>query len=134
MVSHRGNMPSKYTNMGISPRVVQGESRVGEIVSRLSPPPIPVSASFPSPLPSPPFPISASLPSSPPFSPLLHSCGDVYSTPNSTMAGYMATVAADRKGRATFQVVSEQLKVWDVIGRSMVVHGCTPSSSQLENR
>ena len=50
------------------------------------------------------------------------------------MAGYMATVGADRKGRATFQVVSEQLKVWDVIGRSMVVHSCTPSSSQLENR
>ena len=36
--------------------------------------------------------------------------------------GYLGNTVADDTGRATFQVSSEAIKVWDVIGRSMIVH------------
>ena len=41
-------------------------------------------------------------------------------------AGYLCSVTPDETGRAVFQTVSNRIKVWDIIGRSMVIH--TPKS------
>ena len=40
-------------------------------------------------------------------------CGD---------SGSLGTVSVDASSRATLQTVSQQLHVWDLIGRSIVVH------------
>ncbi len=40
-------------------------------------------------------------------------CGD---------AGGLGTVSVDDGGRAILQTISQQLHVWDLIGRSIVVH------------
>lgn len=52
------------------------------------------------------------------------SCGDVFSTAVDAISpvGDLGSVAADESGRASLRVVSDGLKVWDVIGRSVVVH------------
>ena len=36
--------------------------------------------------------------------------------------GELCTVEADAKGRIDFRVESTRLKVWDIIGRSLVIH------------
>ena len=36
--------------------------------------------------------------------------------------GNLGSVTANENGRGEFQLVSDRLKVWDIIGRSMVVH------------
>ena len=49
------------------------------------------------------------------------SCGDVYSV-SSDPVGDLGGVEADKSGRASLRVVSNRVKVWDIIGRSIVVH------------
>ncbi len=51
------------------------------------------------------------------------SCGGVFVCGPSLPIGHLCTVEADSSGRASFQLASEQLKVWEVIGRAMVLHG-----------
>ena len=46
-------------------------------------------------------------------------CGDVFG--ESVGSGSLATVSVDAGGRATLHTVSQQLHVWDLIGRSIVV-------------
>jgi len=58
--------------------------------------------------------------------------GDLYTTPDSALAGHLVSVVANSTGRATFQVVSEHLKVWDIIRRSIVVHSLTHSQSSSQ--
>lgn len=50
------------------------------------------------------------------------SCGGVYSGDLCGDSGSLGTVSVDAGGRATLQTVSQQLHVWDLIGRSIVVH------------
>lgn len=52
----------------------------------------------------------------------LHSCGGVYCGDGGLPIGHLCTVEADDSGRANFQLVSGELKVWEVIGRAMVLH------------
>ena len=47
------------------------------------------------------------------------SCGGVYSGGD---GGRLGAVSVDDGGRAILQTVSQQLHVWDLIGRSIVVH------------
>lgn len=58
------------------------------------------------------------------------SCGNVLSTPQNSTMGLLGTVNADQTGRATFYYTTEQFKVHDLIGRSMLVHsGSGPSTT-----
>lgn len=50
----------------------------------------------------------------------IHSCGEVYSAEEGT--GCLATLSTDGSGRASFQTVSDHFHVWDLIGRSLVLH------------
>jgi len=63
-------------------------------------------------------------------------CGDVFHPfdylINNRHYGNIGSVMADKDGRAKFQFLDGMVKVWDVIGRSMVVHKCCESSSLLE--
>ena len=36
----------------------------------------------------------------------------------------MGDILAGPNGRAEFRFVNERLKVWDLIGRSMMIHNC----------
>ena len=38
--------------------------------------------------------------------------------------GEMGDILAGPNGRAEFRFVNERLKVWDLIGRSMMIHSC----------
>ena len=38
--------------------------------------------------------------------------------------GEMGDIFAEPNGRAEFRFVNERLKVWDLIGRSMMIHSC----------
>lgn len=64
------------------------------------------------------------------------SCGDVFNPFNylihKRQYGNIGSVVADKHGRAKFLFIDGMIKVWDVIGRSMVVHKCNESSSLLE--
>ncbi|XP_078591575.1 copper chaperone for superoxide dismutase-like [Branchiostoma floridae x Branchiostoma japonicum] len=59
------------------------------------------------------------------------SCGDHFNPTNSCHGGPgdqerhvgdLGNVLADERGRAEFRMEDERLKVWDIIGRSLVVH------------
>ena len=58
----------------------------------------------------------------------IYSCGKVYSCGLSEESATLGTLSVDGAGRSTLQTVSDQLRVWDLIGRSIVVH------SQSHNR
>ena len=82
------------------------------------------------------------------------SCGEVYGSSASKSSQVLATVTtptvntrsvliqppgqlgmldADEQGRASFHMVSEKVKVWDIIGRGMVVHSlASPAPSRSE--
>ena len=53
---------------------------------------------------------------------LMFSCGGVYGGDVCGDGGTLGTISADAGGRATLQTISQQLHVWDLIGRSIVVH------------
>ena len=38
--------------------------------------------------------------------------------------GDIGDILAGPNGRAEFRLVNDSLKVWDMIGRSMVIHSC----------
>ena len=67
--------------------------------------------------------ICTTTPQSPPPSPPLP-------LPLPQPVGDLGSITSDSSGRASFQLVSQQLKVWDVIGRGMLVHSTgTPSTT-----
>ena len=53
---------------------------------------------------------------------LVLSCGDVFTVSGSAESGSLGTIMADGTGRATFQTFTEHFHVWDLIGRSIVIH------------
>ncbi|XP_013404594.1 copper chaperone for superoxide dismutase isoform X1 [Lingula anatina] len=58
------------------------------------------------------------------------SCGKIYNPPNSSdkkPIGDLGQVLADETGRAVFRMESDKIKVWDVIGRSMIIAGAKAS-------
>ncbi|KAJ8706478.1 hypothetical protein PYW07_012556 [Mythimna separata] len=67
-------------------------------------------------------------------------CGAPHGAPSdpigSRHAGDLGNIVADENGRATFRIVDNVLKVWDIIGRSVAVtegrddlgRGCSPTS------
>lgn len=65
-----------------------------------------------------------------------NSCGDIFDVVNDTFGnhklsncryGDLGYIHSDSSGRSTFRIESERIKVWNIIGRSMVV------SSKCEN-
>lgn len=64
-----------------------------------------------------------------------NSCGDILSIStgnsqnNSSLYGDIGIVHSDTTGRSAFRIESRQIKVWDVIGRSVVVKSRTSSST-----
>lgn len=67
------------------------------------------------------------------------SCGDVFRipggpSPSGKPDGNLGSLVSDNCGRATFKLSSSELKVWDLIGRSMVVHIPTDSDSEDTQR
>ncbi|KAK3093845.1 hypothetical protein FSP39_020907 [Pinctada imbricata] len=54
-----------------------------------------------------------------------NSCGDVFGLTESKKEkplGEIGNIEADRDGRSQFRLTNTDLKVWDIIGRSMVIH------------
>ena len=43
-------------------------------------------------------------------------------------------MTASEDGRAQFRLVMSRLKVWDIIGRSMVIHDATQQRKEAEDR
>ena len=41
---------------------------------------------------------------------------------------------AGQNGRAEFRLVNERLKVWDMIGRSMVIHSCASDVAMKKDK
>ena len=63
------------------------------------------------------------------------SCGALYAPPGDPAphpAGLLGSLEADKSGRGTFQVITNRIKVWDIIGRSMVVSGPAASATAQE--
>ncbi|XP_063241222.1 copper chaperone for superoxide dismutase [Bacillus rossius redtenbacheri] len=75
------------------------------------------------------------------FSLLGTSHGGPEDDPNSRHTGDLGNICADETGRATFRLTDRVLKVWDIVGRSLVVtdgpddlgRGGSPRSSQDGN-
>lgn len=66
-----------------------------------------------------------------------NSCGDVYGydTENKTAVGEMGDIEARADGRAEFRFVNDKMKVWDMIGRSMMIHDCASDiAHRYQNR
>ncbi|XP_045175887.2 copper chaperone for superoxide dismutase-like isoform X2 [Mercenaria mercenaria] len=64
------------------------------------------------------------------------SCGDVFGieeSNNKTAVGDFGDIEVGPDGRAEFRFVNDRLKVWEMIGRSMMIHNCPSTVAHQRN-
>lgn len=47
--------------------------------------------------------------------------------------GDFGDIEAGPDGRAEFRFVNDRLKIWEMIGRSMIIHNCSSNVAHLRN-
>ena len=53
---------------------------------------------------------------------------------SSAQAGDLGVVVSDDSGRAVFKMASNELKVWELIGRSMIIHSTPNTDNETTQR
>ncbi|KAL4238904.1 hypothetical protein ACF0H5_003611 [Mactra antiquata] len=56
-----------------------------------------------------------------------NSCGEVFTSNSShkPAEGEFGDIIAGSDGRAEFRITSDRIKIWEMIGRSMIIHNCS---------